>query len=50
VTGLSKILGKSLDVDGVKSRIAHHFSEQFSTEIIEPSDEQHLLSRLGEAN
>jgi lipoyl(octanoyl) transferase len=50
VTGLSKILRKSINVDDVKSRIACHFSEQFGTDITEPSDEENLLARLREAN
>jgi lipoyl(octanoyl) transferase len=50
VTGLSKILRKSINVDDVKSRIACHFSEQFGTDITEPSDEGNLLARLREAN
>jgi lipoyl(octanoyl) transferase len=50
VTGLSKILGKTIDIDEVKLRIAHHFSEQFGAAMTDSSDEKHLLLRLGESN
>lgn len=50
VTGLSKILGKGVDIDEVKRLIAYHFSEQFGAEIMEFSDEKRLLVKAGDAS
>lgn len=50
VTGLSKILGKTVDMDEVKHRIVHHFSEQFGADISDSSDKDQLMMKLGEAS
>ncbi|WP_340103424.1 lipoyl(octanoyl) transferase LipB [Rhodohalobacter sp. 8-1] len=46
VTSLSKILGKFIDIDEVKRRVAHHFSEQFGAEISEIFDGDQLLKKI----
>lgn len=50
VTGLNKILGRTVDLKEVKSRISHHFSEQFSVKLSELSGIESLLDELSESN
>lgn len=50
VTGLSKILGKTIDMDEVKHHIAHHFSEQFGADISDFFGEGQLMAKIGDAN
>src|SRR6056297_4177798 len=50
VTGLNKILGRTVDLKEVKSRISHHFSEQFSAKLSELSGKESLLDELSESN
>jgi lipoyl(octanoyl) transferase len=48
VTGLNKILGRTVDLDEVKSRISHHFSEQFGAAISAPSGRDMLVRKVSE--
>ena len=50
VTGLNKILGRTVDLNEVKSRISHHFSEQFGAELSVTSGKESLLHELSESN
>ena len=46
VTSLNKILGRHINEAGVKERIAHHFSDQFSAEITEIMNSKQLQEKL----
>ena len=46
VTSLKKILGRHINEAGVKERIAHHFSDQFSAEITEIMSSKQLQEKL----
>lgn len=50
VTSLSKILGQTIDMDNVKTRIAHHFSNEFGADVSDFFDVKQLLLRLEEEN
>lgn len=50
VTGLNKLLGKTIDAEAVKSRIAHHFSDQFGADVSKPSGYNGLRRKINERN
>lgn len=47
VTGLSELMGKSVNLESVKERIAHHFSNQFGAQLTEKRDLKALKSKVG---
>ena len=50
VTSLSKILGETINMHNVKTRIAHHFSKEFSADISDTLNIKQLLLKLEEEN
>lgn len=48
VTSLNKLLGKVIDAEEVKARIAHHFSEQFGAEVSEAFGYNRLIEKISE--
>lgn len=50
VTALNKLLGKNIDAEEVKSRIARHFSEQFGAEVSEPSGQNKLIRKISKGS